>query len=496
MRPNVLIITVDALRADRVGVLGGKDLTPHVDDFASDAAVFSNAYTTAPATDPAVTTVQTGRYPLSHGIVNHGWEVTEKEKRAVESVPQLQELFADAGYHTFKLGRPLGRWHRKGFDRYPMAAESREAFDRNVKARKTKRTVKSVLSSVDPRVGQKARELYKDVTGSWEATPGEEESADELVASFEEVVGDQSPFYGFVHLMDTHAPYTAPPETVSSYLDRFDYDVRPGVGVTEKIPQAFHRAVTSGEYPEIAEKYYYPDDEPSTAVADACYDASVTRADGRIGRLLELLREHDRYDETLVVVLADHGESLTEHGIYYAHHGLYDVSVHVPLLIKPPEGTDVTVEDYVQLTDVAPTVASYTDIDGLSPDGRSLEPAIEDGESVDREFVVADEAHTQRRRMVRTRDEKLIYLVDGDTICRYCEIQHAPEKELYDLEADPLEEVNGAGDHPDRVVELRERGDTAAEEFRGRRRDDDGDADITYEDEDEIHDRLEALGYR
>ena len=140
---------------------------------------------------------------------------------------------------------------------------------------------------------------------------------------------------------------------------------------------------------------------------------------------------------------------------------------------------------------------SYAGTEGLNPDGYSLRPTIEDGKPVGRRYALAEEAHTQRRRMVRSKSSKLIYLVDGDTICRYCDIQHAPKLELYDLEHDLNEIKNIAGKNEKTVNNLRQYGDQKAREFNARRPDVESQRDqIEYEDEKEVEERLEALGYR
>lgn len=296
--------------------------------------------------------------------------------------------------------------------------------------------------------------------------------------------------------MDTHAPYAADPELVKSYLHRYDYSVDDAGDIGEKVPSEFHEKVLGGEYPKIADKYYFPDGRPSTAIVDAHYDAATTESDDRVGNIVNHLRSKDMLDETLLVLLSDHGESLTEHGIYYDHHGLYYVSTHIPLIIRSPTGDNQEISDVVQLTDIAATIKSYTGIDGIQSDGQSLKPAIETGESLSRKFVIAEEAHTQRRRMIRTKDKKLIYLLEGDTICRYCGIQHAPERELYNLQLDRTEEQNIAEENTNEISKLIKKANDISERLYERRPEISEGGAIEYDDEDEVHDRLEALGYR
>jgi arylsulfatase A-like enzyme len=128
-------------------------------------------------------------------------------------------------------------------------------------------------------------------------------------------------------------------------------------------------------------------------------------------------------------------------------------------------------------------------------DGLSLRPTLDAGDPLDRSVVLAEEAHTQRRRMLRTREEKLIYLVEGDTVCRYCDVQHGPAEELYDLRTDPEERQNLANERPERVAELRAQAEEMASALADRRGET-TDETVEYDDEAEIHDRLEALGYR
>lgn len=500
---NVLVVVLDALRVDRVGCFGGRDLTPEIDHLADGSALFTNAFSTTNTTDPAVTSIQTGRYPLSHGVVNHGRQVTGEEKRAVEQVPQLPQVLSVAGYRTGKFGRPLGRWHRQGFERYPTEMEGRRSFDSGGWGQ-WKHRAGERLGSVHPAVKSTVASAYRNlvepverrIASGTDDVPPWDEQTDDVLANFSEFIERGDPFYSFVHLMDTHGPYEVPPQEIAAQLDQYQYDVGAAEYEGWEIPDAFHAKILDGEYPELREKYYYPDGTPSTAVIDAAYDACVRRTDERVGNVLDALRERTLLDETLVVVLADHGESLTEHGIFYDHHGLYDVSTHVPMLVRPPGGADGTVDEFVQVTDIAPTIADYLDVEGLEPDGQSLRGIIEDGDTIDREFVIADEAHTTRRRMVRTTEEKLIYLLEGDTVCRYCDVEHAPAVELYDLLEDPEERTNRAEERSDRVDELRATGEHLGEDLSKRCPVADGDESVTYEDEEEVHERLEALGYK
>jgi arylsulfatase A-like enzyme len=505
MDTNIVVIVIDALRADRVGALGGRPLTPNIDKLASDAAVFRNAYTTTNVTDSAVTSIQTGRYPLSHGVINHGNRVTEEEKSAVEATTQLPEALSAAGYRTGKFGRPLGRWHRNGFDIYPSSMEGRRAFDESKLGRQGVDEILqrfgNALQRIHPRLEAAVADIYQRTrslpVGNIDKQVIIEEHReldDAVINNFANFAAEPDPFYAFIHLMDTHSPYTADPERVVSYLRNFEYWADERMRATGTHPPTFDQLVESGEYPDIADRYYLPDGTPTTAVTDAHYDATVSKADDRVGAVIETLQNLDLYDDSLLIILSDHGESLTEHGIYFDHHGLYDTTIRVPLIIRPPEGGGKVSDELVQITDLAPTINSYVGCGGLDPDGYSLKPVIEEDDPIERPFVLADESHTQRRRMVRSEDSKLIYSLDSDTVCRYCHVQHAPDTEFYDIPSDPGEIENIARYQTEHVDEFREYGDLTAASFRANRPD--GSGSVDYEDEDEVKERLEALGYR
>ena len=505
MRPNVLICVVDALRADRVGGERGRTLTPNIGEFAEDATVFSDAYSTTNATDPAITSLLTGRYPLGHGVVNHGWKVTNEEKQRVESVPYLPEILQQSGYRTAKFGRPLGRWHKRGFDRYPEVGEWRESKETD-SVTDAEMRLGSWLEGIDPRLRRAASSVYQHTVGRLREWNEESESTDtigraDVTGELRSFLGSDDPFFAFVHLMDTHVPYQVDREYIRRCLSEFDYENVPLADVAADFPEgsfSHDRLRPGGNIYEAAEPWADSEYEIGTAVVSAQYDASVMKADERVGGILSMLEDNGYLEETLVVLLADHGESLTEHDIYYDHHGLYDQSVRIPFVIRPPGGAATGIcDEFVQITDLLPTVAEYVDVEQpQAVDGQSLRPTIESGDPPDRTAIIAEEAHTQRRRMIRTPEEKLIYHLEGDRTCRYCELVHEPDRELYDLADDPAEAENDAEARPGRADELHEEAERRAAELVEDSPATTADDAVDYDDEEEIMDRLEALGYR
>lgn len=503
MKPNVLVVVIDALRADRVGAVGGRDLTPNIDELANNGATFTKAFSTTHATDPAVTSIMTGQYPLSHGITNHGKRVTDEEKRSVENTTQLPEVLSEAGYSTAKFGRPLGRWHRNGFDVYPETGEWRDAFD--VDSNSTIKTqIAQTLEKIDPRLRRTVSRVYRAATDWSEPSTSDYDRANDrtnVLTQLSSFIDNNEQFFSFIHLMDTHAQYDAPLDKVEYCLENFEYENTPIESLLAELPDGSHiHDHLSNGYPIRNAADYWENTEYGfgTAVANAHYDAAVLEADDRVGSIINSLRERDILDDTLVIVLSDHGESLTEKGIYYSHHGLYESTVHVPLVIRPPEGNNSKCGELVQITDVAPTVASYAGLESLSrADGTNLRPTIENGKKVDRDFVMAEELYYQRRRMIRTDGKKAIYTIRENNMCKYCDIEHAPRKELYNLSDNSKERTNLYGEMPEEFNELQDQSEECAEMMKKKAVVGTGSGtEIEYKDEEAVYDRLEALGYR
>jgi arylsulfatase A-like enzyme len=495
MQPNVLIIVLDALRADRVGAFGGRDLTPNIDDLASSSATFTNAFSTSTETEPAVTSVQTGRHPLSHGVVNHGAHVTEREKLTVEQVPQLPEELSASGYRTAKFGRPLGRWHKRGFDVYPEFSEGKTAIDAAVPPTKKQR-INSYLAAASPWLRDAVSAIYTAVEQTFGTgipsveTPSVTEQ--DVVDRFTDWIDADDPFYAFVHLMDTHGPFEVEPDAVRDCLGRFEYSGPTLQELTahiddEDLKNAFRSARDQWD---IA-------DYPLGAVYQAVYDAAVRKGDKRVGRIINQVNDRGLLEETLVVFLADHGESLTEHGIYFSHHGLYDQTIQIHLLVRPPGGAHGEHDQLVQLTDIAPTVADYVGIDSLRPDGYTLKPVIESEAELDRDAILAEESNNTRRRAVRTNTEKLIRVIGDDPTCRKCDIPHGSDEQCFDLTADPAEQENIARSDPGRVKRLADIMEAMRSAFVERQPSLKGPgAQFDYEDEDTLVRRMKELGYR
>lgn len=482
---NVVVLVIDALRADRVGTYGSnRELTPAIDSLATDGTVFEQAFACINTTDPSITSIHTGKYPRST-VIHHGGLVTDEEKRRVESTAVVPEILSDAGVRPVATGRVMGRWHPRGFEEYSWS--STEA---------TEMKVSKALKSVHPVLHRIVAGCYNTVANNFRDESSDTDTAiDELL----DVIGDD-PYYGFVHLMDTHAWYDADEDLVDELLETHDYPDGDLQGFFDEYTDS--PIISKLLEPNATEADY----EHGLARLYARYDATVREADEKVAQLIEGLQHRGDWDDTALFVLSDHGESLYEHGIYFDHHGLYDETVRVPLVAHVP-GTDSTrVKDFVQLHDLAPTILDLFGINELpDADGRSLlgylDPTKE--QPTPRDGILLEEAHTQRRRGYRTEQYKLIEHTHDKTVadfwdtdsleCGYCRRPHADEVELYDLRNDPNENENLANERPNVVEELRNHLTDCLPDVSSVNSED---SPVSYEDEEQVMERLEDLGYR
>jgi arylsulfatase A-like enzyme len=458
---NAIVVVVDALRADRVGAIDGGTLTPNIDRLASDGTAFTRSFTCSPNTDPSVTAIHTGRYPRGT-VYHHGRLVTDAEKRAVAGAKPLPAVLGEAGYRTAAVGNPLGRWHSRGYDVYP-GDEADPSSDVNLSDRLVQtayagyRRVDETLSPV----GAAIRQLYRTLIGGSRplATLQQEYDPTDVLDHVQD-----EPFFGFVHLMDTHMPYSGTDETARALLEERSY----GHGPLEEF--LAERELTSAQ----EERLRSYADRLGTDSLDrilAQYDAAVRRADEKVGALLDRLRGEGPLDieDTVVIVTSDHGESLLEDGIFLDHHGLHDPVFRVPLVTNVGQGR--VSDELVQETDIAPTVLDLLDIDDRPPaDGRTDEWKLV---AYEEDATIVDARGSARR-------------------CGYCDTVHGDGERLYRVTEDGTSRRVDSGDI-DVVEQLWE----AYEDHIDGLVESSGEpADVTYDDEGAVLERLEALGYK
>jgi arylsulfatase A-like enzyme len=385
---NVLLITVDTLRADHLGLYGyRRGTSPHIDALAATATVFEQAYTYWPKTRASFVMMLTGRRPSQNGY-------SHQHAMLLGFNPTLASALKDAGYATTawvdnaNVAASLG--YGKGFDAYHEVWEQKELKD------------------------------------EWQAT----RAISDAGVRFLEQPPQGRPFFLWLHFVNPHTPYTPPSPFSSVFLDASARGgpelpvVGPAAGFRGGIPHALY-------VPGQKHLGYYV----------AQYDGEIAAADQQIGRVLDALRASPSAPRTLVVFASDHGESLGEHDYYFDHgQDLFDPCLRVPLIVAAPETAARRTSVLASTLDILPTVLDAVKV-RYPPDigGTSLMPVVRGGAASERPLLFAQNDHS----MVAALDARFKLVATFEAT--------APRYALYDRKADPAEVRDVAGEHPDEL---------------------------------------------
>lgn len=331
--PNLLLVSLDTTRADHFGVHGaGEGKTPVFDGLAREGLHFTRAMAPIPVTGPSHTTLLSGVGPWSHGNLLNGLPVPE-------DLDLLPEHLRARGYRTgafvsaYVLEGDLG--FARGFEVYDDHFTWLQGWSDTLPGR------------IQAALGRR-----QDPDHVLERRG--EHTVDEALAWLGEAAAGEAPWFAWVHLFDPHGPYEPPPPWDTAFYEGDPRD-----------PAHESMAQVSGVAPYL---------EPSLAgITDvdwvlAQYQGEVSYADAQIGRLRSFLEERGLAEDTLVVVVADHGESLGEHGVWFNHgDDLFEPSIHVPLVLWRPGHIPAGAVhvDPVELGDIPITVLAHMGLDPL-----------------------------------------------------------------------------------------------------------------------------------
>lgn len=399
--PNVVLVSVDTLRADAIGAYGARIPTPALDGLAAGGVLFESALAPAPETGPSHASLLTGLEIGRHGVLRNGVPLGA-------AVPTLAGAFAAGGYATggfvssFVLDPRFG-WDR-GFQRYDAEFPKRgESMHQRVDFARQHR-----FEGYD-----RAAPVTTARALAWLETAPE-------------------PFFLFLHYFDPHAPYGGAPE------------------LTSRVPEAWVQRRARSWLPLL--RHEIPGltlDELALMIRH--YHAEVMLVDAAVGRVLDALEARGLRDRTLVVVTADHGEGLGQHGSLGHAHRLYEEEVRVPLILSWPAALPqgLRIAAPVGLIDVAPTLAELASLPFAGADGRSLAAALRSGEEP------APRPLWGRRRLDAGAGagdrEQRFFVRDGRW--KYIRATGDPD-ELYDLAEDPREHRNLRSLQPEQVERL------------------------------------------
>jgi len=431
---RVVCIDIDSLRFDHVRAYGHEaPITPNIDALAEDAVRFANAYVAGSPCMPSRAGLISGRYGIHNGIVTHG-----KAAQLIRSPQNQTDWFAGwAENWSGETRNSLAEWNGESRNWLTLP----EVFFHE---RVRTCGISSFPRHTAPFFYHLWHEFYQPQEPDGEAeyfqTPRAETVIDLALDFVERNRTDD--FFLYTQMWEPHTPYNRPQEEVDELLDT----PLPPYPTEEQISEHQEWTWSSANHIGISSR-----DDLRRLFAN--YDAEIRYADRQVGRVLDCLKEHGIYDDTFIMVTADHGEEFGEQGLYRQHGSTHEGTQHVPMIIKPPAGTGVDTgsrDHLITNVDIAPTIADYAGIDAPGHwQGQSLREILRDSNADKREFVVCDHGLYTAQRAIRTDRWKLIRTYHPGLWA-----EQIPDHQLYDMEADPWEQSDVASENPAVVQRL------------------------------------------
>jgi arylsulfatase A-like enzyme len=416
---NVVFIILDAARYDHFGCYGdNQGMTPVIDEFAKEALLFKDASSAAPYTICSISTLFSGLYPEAHGVR----KITNKFPEDLESMPRA---FKRSGFFTIALTGT------KFVSReYGTAQDCDEVVDLRDEADKERSLSTMSLAGMEKGV-KLAAESGK-------------------------------PVFLYCHFLPPHWPYHPPGEFNRRYVDN---------------PKL--KYWRSWQIKGLLDNGLVKEAEPDIETHHKRYMNNLHYADYATGQLFDLLKKNGLYDNSLIVITADHGEAFNEHGHFGHNTTVYDDMIKVPMIVRMPGVKPGVVEQHVNLIDFFPTFAELFNlkVENANFEGRSIAPLMMGGEMKPGDYYYS-----------RAAGNNLIFGMRGE---RYKYIFFDYRELLYDLVSDPGEKVNIIDQNKALASFLRQRALLSIAANAALRGDEGLDVELSPEDEKE----LRNLGY-
>jgi arylsulfatase A-like enzyme len=480
-RPNILFLLIDCLRKDHMSVYGyERDTTPTLDNLARQGVLFTEAIAPSSHTKTSTPSILTGLYPHHHHVLQIGQALSP-------GLLLIPEVLREHGYRTCMLSANPIVSPQFGFDQgadlyYSPRGSIRQSLfvghiihflNRSGSPLKKKPGFSQLLKVLHVVSSGIERRLYGPSGG---LSDYRAEGLHRMLLSFLSR-GSDRPYFAYVHYMEPHKPYHPPGEYGTLY------DPHRTTDRVHRYPEIFRGKVLPFDVgPEL------PPEDLYNLVAQ--YDGEIRYCDDQIGHLLKQLLESGHLENTLIVVTADHGEEFYDHQGWGHGQSVFQELINVPLFFwwKDHIMAPTTVDQYVSLVDLAPTLHEAAAIDASpATDGRSLIRWVDQGDD-----LVVDVS--EGGRVISEFDwggRSSAALIDGRW--KYITAQKGSQQEemLFDLVADPEEMVDLSDRHPEQVAALRE----ALDLFRSSAPERSAADAVPIKVDEATRERLKALGY-
>lgn len=407
---RAIFIIADTLRAHNIGVYGrDPSPTPMIDKLGNQGIIFKNAYAASTKTETSITSIMSGKYPISSGLISFGRWLNKKQLKYLKKTVFLAEILRSKGFETAAVSWTPS-WCKRGFNYYSgkliKNMNLQKIYHDSLFFLKILRLL-DIISIKLIRRDFFVRFCYSFLNN----LPVPYDPADVVTDKALEYLRKniRKKLFLYIHFRDPHFPHTR-----SKGLKSYVFD-----GLEKR------------------------------------YDAEISFMDREIGRLIDFLKEKKIDKETLIIFTADHGESLWRHNTILAHRGLYDTIVKVPLIVKHELMPTKKIEELVQTIDIFPTLLDLLGIKFTGKiDGISLISLIEGKRRKARDYAFFEDISfgemkikkSHRKRGIRMGDYKLIKTLRGENEKLFSVIPGdgvvSGRMELYNVKKDKWEENN------------------------------------------------------
>jgi arylsulfatase A-like enzyme len=339
MTPNIILISIDTLRADHLSCYGyHRPTTPNIDKIAAEGTIYKQNYSTGVWTPPGHASMLTGLYVSEHGVYG--------ERSLAADIPTIATVLKENKYQTAgfvnnsQVGELVG--FNKGHDLFVevwKGVQSRTALEKIIKG--GFRKIRKYLGYED--MGAKRTNF--------------------LFSDWINRIDKDKPFYCFLHYIESHNPLSPPVPFRKQFPGKYKNIDK------DKVDRVAHNPLIC-----YVEDINLNDNEVSY-IKDL-YDGEIAYTDSIIGEIVSMLRSNNIYDNTMIIITSDHGEHFGEYGHWSHVASLHQEVLHVPLIIKYPKGIDYLeeVNGYTQLVDIFPTIMGvagvfkdrFTTVSGLN----------------------------------------------------------------------------------------------------------------------------------
>lgn len=428
-KPNILFIALDALRKENLGCYGYfRNTSPNIDSLAKKGVLFDQAYSSNNATEKSFLAILSGRHILLENSKNLLLTSQEINNFFSSGGIFLQEILKKKGYKTYCLKELYG-WQKKGFDLSYSGPELNENKKGGLYFLKKLIPLRSIVRRVNHYLPKKISGLIKARYGRTNGLKATEDA----IKIIKESKRKKQNFFMWIDYNDTHIPYN-PKEFTGKFKSK-------------NKGKPFFKIILKKKNNPLVVGFWKDAFNRKDTIKDIIdrYDSAIFYDDYLIGKIINALKEQKIFDETIIFLFSDHGESFFEHEIYFDHHGLYDVSTNFPFIISGPGiPRDKRIGGFVQHEDFITTIFHLLKIeyDPFFFDGKNLLSLINNGEEARRE-VFMEEGDKVKKKAIRNKEYKYIQAdKEEDALCRYCNKIHGGVVELYNLKQDPGEKNN------------------------------------------------------